>query len=201
MTPTDRYSRYYTYIKPVINSGVVKQYGAWSLTIVTMIIFIIFAIKPTVETISVLQQKLENSNQTLTQVNQKLQNLQTGRKNYEALGANTLNKINLAVPTQISLNTLIQPLELAARANQASISALQVDPVIITQKDPNSNNFTLEKVQFTFNTEGSFTNIMRLLQDLEQSERLISIDSVVLNKAPDSSTILMSVVGKAYYLK
>ncbi len=201
MTPTDKYSRYYTYIKPVINSAVVKQYGAWSLTIITMIIFIIFAIKPTIETISVLQQKLENSKQTLIQVNQKLQNLQTGRKNYEALGANTLNKINLAVPTQISLNTLIQPLELAATVNQASISALQIDPVVITQKDPNSNNFTLEKVQFTFNTEGSFTNIMRLLQDLEQSERLISIDSVVLNKAPDSSTILMSVVGKAYYLK
>lgn len=200
MTPTNRYSRYYTYIKPLVSSQVVKSYGVWTLSALTIIIFIIFAIKPTVETISALQQKLEISKQTLEKVNQKAQNLQQGRQNYEQLGPATITKINLAVPTQISLKSLIEPLEQAARVNQASISALQIEPVTISQKEQNQS-LTLDKIKFTFNIEGSFTNLLKLLQQLQKSSRLISIDSIVLNKAPDSITILMSVTGHSYYLK
>lgn len=200
MTPTNRYSRYYTYIKPLISSQVVKSYGVWTFSALTIIIFVIFAIKPTVETISALQQKLEISKQTLEKVNQKVQNLQQGRQNYEQLGPVTITKINLAVPTQISLKSLIEPLEQAARANQASISALQIEPVTISQKEQNQS-LTLDKIKFTFNIEGSFTNLLKLLQQLQKSSRLISIDSIVLNKAPDSITILMSVTGHSYYLK
>lgn len=201
MNPTNRYSRYYTYIKPVVNSQIVKTYGAYTLSVITMIIFIVFAIKPTVQTISALQKNLENSREVLQKVNQKVQNLQAGRQNFQNLGTNTHSKIPLALPTQVSLKSLIEPLELAANTNQASISALQIEPVAISQKDPDATSTTLDSIKFTFNTEGNFNNLLRVLQAIQVSGRLISIESVILNKAPDSSTILMSVTGKAYYLK
>ncbi len=201
MTPTNRYSRYYTYIQPALRSPIVKKYGGYTLTVVTIIIFIVFAIKPTIETISVLQQKLENSKQTLLKVNQKTENLQLGRKNYQALGTDTINKINAAIPTQVSLKSLVEPLESAANINQASISALQVEPISITQKDTDGTNLALDKIVFTYNTEGSFLTLLKVLQLLQDSPRLTAIDSVVFTKAPDSKVLLMSISGKAYFLK
>lgn len=201
MTQSNRYSRYYTYIQPTFRSKVVKKYGVYTLTIITMAIFIIFAIKPTIETISVLQQKLANSKEVLNKVNQKTQSLQQGRKNYSALGPDILNKINLAIPTEISLKTLVEPLEKVALVNQASISALQIEPIEIKQRDPNSTSYTLDQVDFTFNTEGSYSTLLKILEQLQANPRLILIESVVLNKVADSKTLLMSVSGKAYYLK
>ena len=46
----NRRFRYYTYIQPILRSPIIKSYGLHILTIFTMIIFIIFAIKPTAET-------------------------------------------------------------------------------------------------------------------------------------------------------
>ncbi|MDO8618493.1 MAG: hypothetical protein Q7R49_00950 [Candidatus Daviesbacteria bacterium] len=201
MTPTNRYSRYYTFIQPTLRLPIVKKYGAYTLTIITIVIFIIFAIKPTIETISVLQQKLANSEDILQKVNQKVQNLQSGRQNYSALGTNVIGKINTSIPLSVSLKSLVDPLETAANTNQASISALQVDPIVISERDPNSTSFNLSKIIFTFNTEGDFQTLLRVLKQIQNSPRLTEIDSIVFNKAADSKTLLMSVNGKAYYLK
>lgn len=200
MTPTNRYYRYYTHIQPTLRSPIIKKYGAYTLTIVTIAIFIIFAIKPTVETISVLQKKLTTSQETLTKVTQKVEGLQKGRQNYQSLGADVTTKINGAVPLQVALKTLVEPLENAATTNQASISALQIEPLVISDKDQNSTSFALNKISFTLNTEGSFQTLLAVLGQIQTSPRLISVDNVVLNKAPDSKILLMSVTGKAYYL-
>lgn len=200
MTPANHYFRYYTYIQPALRSPIVKKYGGHTLTIATIIIFIIFAIKPTIETISVLRQKLEDSKQILFKVNQKTENLQLGRKNYQDLGTDTVNKINTAVPLQVSLRGLIEPLESAANINQASISALQIEPISINQKGTNST-YTLDKIVFTFNTEGAFATLLKVLQQVQDSPRLIAIDSVIFTKAPNSKVLLMSINGKAYFLK
>lgn len=193
------FSRYYTYIKPITSIPIVKNYGSTIFTLISMIIFIFFAIKPTVETITVLQKKLANSQQVLNEINTKVQNLSLGKQNYDQLNPTIKNKIKSSVPDNIAFNSLVTSLEQVALKNQASISALQIQPLVAVTKT--SGIGTLSEIDFTFNVEGSYQNLISLLQELRRSDRLISIERVALSKLEAGQGILMSISGKAYFLK
>ena len=80
------------------------------------------------------------------------------------------------------------------------MSALQIQPLVVDTK-VDERMGTLSEIAFTFNTEGDYTNLIALLQDLKTSSRLISIENLPISKVIDSQTLIMSLSGKAYYLK
>ena len=196
----NRYFRYFTYIRPVTKLPIIRTYGSTIFTLLTITIFIFFAIKPTVETILVLQKKLVNSDEVLSKINQKADNLSLGKKNYQNLDVNIKTKIQTTIPDTVELKSVIQSLEAKAIRNEASISALQIQPLVIDTKKDHVIG-TLAEINFTFNVEGAYQNLISLLQDLKTSSRLISIDSVSLSKVSEGSGLVMSISGKAYYLK
>lgn len=195
-----RYSRYFTYIKPVARLPIVRTYGATIFTIFAITIFIFFAIKPTVETILVLQKRLETSSEVLEKINKKANDLSSAKQNYQNLDQDIKDQIQTAIPDSVNLKSVIQTLEQAAQKNEASVSALQVQPLLIETKKGNLTG-SLTEITFTFNIEGSYHNLISLLQDLKSSVRLISIDNLSLNKVSEEGGLVMSISGKAYYLK
>ena len=194
------YSRYFTYIKPVAKLPIVKNYGPTIFTLFAITIFIFFAIKPTVETILVLQKKIDDSNQVLEKATQKVDSLSLGKKNYDSLDQNITQKISAAIPDTVSLRSLIQNLEQSAKAHEASISALQIQPLIVNTKVDQALG-SLSEISFTFNIEGSYANLIEGLQDLKRSSRLISIENLSLSKVAEGEGLIMSLSGKAYYIK
>lgn len=195
------YSRYFTYIKPFTKIPIVKNYGSTIFTLLTISLLIFFAIKPTVETILVLQKKLADSNEILQKVTQKANNLSLARKNYDNLDQNIKDKISASIPDTVSLRSIIQTLEQAAKTHEASVSALQIQPLVINTKNDNNQIGSLSEISFTFNTEGDYQSLISLLQDLKNSSRLISVDSLSLSKTGNSKALILSLSGKAYYLK
>lgn len=195
------YSRYFTYVKPFTKIPIIKNYGSTIFSLLTISLLIYFAIKPTVETILVLQKKLADSNEVLEKVTQKANNLSLGKQNYDSLDVSVTDKIASLVPDTVSLNTIIAALEQAAKINEASISALQIQPLVIDTKMDKNQVGTISEISFIFNTEGEYKNLISLLGALKTSNRLISVDSLSLSKANDGTTLVMSLSGKAYYLK
>lgn len=165
-----------------------------------MAIFVFFAIKPTVETILVLQKKLQDSNQVLRQVEDKVVKLSQGKENYENLDPKVKTRINAAIPDTAELKTLIQALEGTAIRYEASISALQIQPHTLDVKVENQVG-TISEISFIFNVEGEYQNLISLLQDLDSSSRLISQDSITLTKVSEGGKLTMSISGKVWYLK
>ncbi len=199
MTETKYTFRYFTYIEPVLRSPIIKTYGTTIFTIIALIIFIFFAIKPTIETILVLQKKLENSQQVYKKITDKSESLTQARKNYQNLTPDTKTKISSAVPNKVDLKTVIQSLEATALLNQASISAIQVQPLTIDVET--TKNKSLSEISFTINIEGDYDNLLSFIRQLRATNRLITIESLALNKNQDNKAILLSINGKAYYLK
>lgn len=197
---SSQYFRYFTYIRPVTRHPIIRNYGSTIFALLTISILTFFAIKPTVETILVLQKKLENENEILKKVTEKANNLSQGKKNYDNLDQVIKNKINTAIPDIFTVKTITDNLEQIAQAHEASISALQIQPLTVGGKVSDKVG-TLAEVSFIFNVEGSYPNFVAILQDLKRSSRLISVDSVSLSKASEGSSLIMSLAGKAYYLK
>lgn len=194
------YSRYFTYIKPFTKLPIIKNYGPTVFTLITISILIIFAIKPTVETILVLQKKLADSGEILQKITQKANDLSLGKKNYDNLDQNIKEKIAATIPDTVNLKSVIQALEQTAKRHEASVSALQIQPITVDTKTDNKMG-SLSEISFTFNTEGDYKNLIALLQDLQSSSRLIMIDNLSLSKASEGNSLIMSLSGKAYYLK
>ena len=194
------YSRYFTYIKPVTGLPVIKTYGSTIFTLLIVLIFIFFAIKPTVETILVLQKKLEDAEGIYQKVTQKANDLSLGKQNFDNLDPAVKDKINSALPDNVELKSLIETLEQLANTHQASISALQIQPLTLEAKSDKQLG-TIAEVEFTFNIEAEYRNIISFLQDLQVSSRLISIDSLSLSKLSEGSGLIMSVMGNAFYIK
>lgn len=200
MTPASkRYSRYFTYIEPALKAPIVRTYGSLILTFLSLTIFVIFAIKPTVETILVLQKKLADQQAILKQIVQKGQDLRTGIENYHRLDETARQKVDTAVPKNLELAVVVRSLEQAAVLTEASISALQFQPITMEKPAEQSFETHLVEIPFTFNVEGSYDKQKKVLQNLGKSPRLISITGLIFNKIEGG--LLMSVSGKAYYLK
>lgn len=194
------YSRYFTYIKPVYRIPLVRTYGSTIFTLFVMLVFIYFAIRPTVETILVLQKKLADEELVLQKITKKANDLSLGKQNYDNLDPQIKLKIQSAIPDNIELKSLIQTLEQTAKNHDASVSALQIQPLILQSKKEAILG-EISEVSFTFNIEAPYLNIVSFLQDLRVSSRLISIDSLSLNKISEGSGLIMSIIGKAYYVK
>lgn len=194
------YSRYFIYIKPIARLPIVKTYGSAIFTLMVMIIFIFFAVKPTIETIVVLQKKLADSSQVLEKVNQKANNLSAGKANFEKLDPIVKAKIVSAIPDTTSLKSVIQTLEQSAKSHNASISAIQLQPLVLETK-ANNQLRAIAEISFTFNTEGEYKDLISLLQDLAHSTRIISIDNLALSKLSEGAGLIMTISGKAYYVK
>lgn len=191
-------ARYFTYIEPVLKAPIVKTYGPLIFTILALIIFIIFAIKPTLETIAVLQKELSLQQETLQKITQKSENLSLARKNYQLIDQNTKLKIQAAIPSNPNLATLTKSLEDTAGVTEASISALQVQPFTMEKQ---AMGVTLQEISFTVNTQGSFNTLKKVLEDLYDSERTISWNNIGFSKIEGSNSLLMSLSGKSYYIK
>ncbi len=197
---TQIYSRYFTYIKPFTRIPIIKTYGSTIFSLSVIIVFIIFAIKPTVETILVLQKEVENFTQVLEKVSEKANNLSLGKQNYEKLDPTIKSRIEAGIPDGVQVKTVIQNLETLAKNHEASISALQFQPVGLEVKAQNQPGF-LAEISFTFNVEGKYQDLLLLLEDLKRSSRLISIENLSLSRLTENTGLIMSITGKAYYLK
>ncbi|MBI2017557.1 type 4a pilus biogenesis protein PilO [Candidatus Daviesbacteria bacterium] len=194
------YSRYFTYIKPISKFPIIKTYGSTIFTLLIMIIFIFFAIKPTIETILVLQKKLENYDEIQKKVEQKANDLSQGKQNYDNLDENLKIRLQNAIPDSADISSIISNIEQITKSHNASISAIQIQPIILTPRDEKIVG-TLAEVNFTVNIEGFYPGLVAILQDLRLSSRLFSIENLTINKLTEGSGLILSISGKAYYIK
>src|SRR5581483_10862232 len=124
-----RFSRYYTYIRPIVKNKQVQSYSFITFSMITSIIFAIFAIQPTVKTIISLQKSINEEKQILHQIEKKTSDLSQGKQNYQSLDPLTKNTLLSLVPNFPELPEFIDDLSSLASQNQASISGLQFQPL------------------------------------------------------------------------
>lgn len=194
-------TRYFTYIRPIIRSKFARAYSSLIFSLITVAIFSFYALRPTITTILSLQKSINEQNQVLTKLQEKVNNLSQGKRNFENIDSNIKTKLENLIPSDPALDSLINTLVFAANTADASISGLQLEAVQLENpKTQPTKNAPILPLGFTINTKGGFANQMKLLTNLKRSDRLITIDTIRFSQPVDSS-LIMSISGKAYYLK
>ena len=194
-------SRYYTYIRPILRNKFAKTYSSLIFSLITIFVFSFYAIRPTVTTILSLQKSITEQTSIQTKLQQKVSNLSQGKLNYENIDPQVKTKVNNLIPDNPELARLVNSLNYAADQAEASVAGIQIQAVELEdKKNQLTRDAPLGQVEFTLNTQGSFPTLMKLLTKLKRTDRLFTISSVNFAQPPDSG-LIMSINGKAYFVK
>lgn len=194
------YLKHFIFITKLLKNPRVRKYSLRIISTLIILSFIFFAIKPTVADILDLQKKVSEADGILKRIEQKIEDLNLAKTNYDSLGDSTKNKIQLAIPDTATVRTITQSLEKTALKNGASISALQLQSFTVEQKEIDRPS-NLAEIEFTFNIDGPYQNLISFLQDIKTSSRLITINSLSFQGKDENQNLIMSITGKVYFMK
>ncbi len=195
--------RYYRLPSVQVSLGVV-------LALLITAFFIMFAIRPTLVTITKLQSEIEESRKTLTLLETKVQALTTASTLLEKIKPQ-LPKIEESIPGEgMSYEKLAYNLEALAQNTGTRLESFTLGESLLSSRLINAyaENKKQEVIasRITIRINGAYPQINAFLTRLASTIRLTSIESVAIlrdgTKANEagSGSLSMTISGEVYYL-
>ncbi len=195
-------SRYYTYIRPIIRSKVVQEYGPLIFSLVMVSFFSVFALRPTLTTIASLQKAIEEQTATKQKISEKIEALKLAKNNYLAINNQTKDKIDRLVPNDTALPGLIDQVRSLAEVYDASLAGIQFETLTLDGKPAKLVAKPSQKeIPFSLSVRGSYINLLQFVDALPKIDRVITIESINFRANEESDDLLMAINAKAYYFK
>ncbi len=166
------------------------------LSLLTVSFFTLFAIRPTLATISNLNKQKEDSQLVLEALETKLAALQKLDGAYASLGQ-TATLIQDAIPSSPEIPTLTRQLEMLASTHNLSIQRLDFGTIELypgVKKNASIFSFT-----FTMSLQGGTTQINAFMQDLINFNRIITLERVTTGTTGENQEALIT--GRTYFYK
>lgn len=191
-----RQSKYVEYL-PNLKEEKTQKFTSVVLTFVALSIFGLFAINPTISTIVNLRRQLKDDTFTQEQLSQKISNLSSLGKTYQQIESD-LPKIMDSLPQEPQISLLLAQLQSVAQSSGVNLLGAQTFQVdVTTSKDTNKK---YSSFVFSISAEGSYNNIMRLIEDVSNMQRVVSLDIISINKKSGPNTDMqVSIKGSAYF--
>ena len=194
-------SRYYTYIRPVLRSKGVHEYGPLIFSLVMVSFFSIFALRPTLTTIATLQKSIEEQQTLDKSITQKIEDLKNAKNNYLAISQETRTKVDNLVPNDTALPSLITQIRQLASTYDASVSGIQFETIVLDGKPQTLVAKPVQKeIPFTISLRGRYQSLVQFADALPKIDRNISVQNVTLHSDQENN-LLMAINGSAYYFK
>lgn len=179
-TESNRYNYYYRRLKVFYQKPVTKVSSAVLFSLSTTIFFAVFAIRPTLITISELLRKIEDQKVVLEKAEKKAAALATAQQIYNQISEN-LYVIDEAVPPDYQIQKLLLSLEASAANLGIPINNLSLDKVKYPIKPANSAS--IQEVKFVISFDANYPDAKKLISNMSQLPRLVSLDSISFAQA------------------
>ena len=189
----------YLQLLPDFKEEKAKKFITLVLTLITLSFFGIFAIAPTLSTISKLQKELEDDQLVENKLKQKINNLSILQQKYADLQG-SLPDVYSAIPKTPEIASFMGQIKQLAKKNNVSIISLQTFQVEAVAK----GNLIKRYSSFNFNLsmEGDYENINEFLNGLTEMQRIISLDTLTISNVYDrkkGNILRLSIKGTAYF--
>lgn len=155
------------------------------LSISTITIFLVFALKPTALTIISLVKEINEKRATLETLNQKINDLATAQTVY-AKNKNLIPSVDVAVSTKPNPDVFSKQVIGLAAKDSVNILGLSIEQVTLVGKaTPKKTSADLKplpgsahEMPVTINAQGDYPALLTFLGDLENLKIISKIDSV-----------------------
>ena len=167
-----------------------------SLTLVALSFFGLFAINPTLSTISKLNKELKDNKFVDSQLQKKINNLSLLQEKYNNIQSDLPN-VYSAIPTNPNAALLAAQVQSLAKDSGIKLNTFQVFSV-----DSDSGKKKYSAFNFSLNANGNFNEISKFIDSLN-SMRRITVQNIisVTRQTGKENTLLLTIKGEAYFKK
>ncbi len=167
-----------------------KKYLELILSMVTIALFAIFAIRPTILTIIELNKEINQKQETILKLTQKIRDLQNGNNTLQR-ETPRLSIIDNAVPDNPMPEVLVKQIESIANSTQLKIMNVSISNTVLigsedianTQQDSKKLPDNARQMPFTVSVTGKYEDLYSFTDKLQNLRRPVQIDSFAINSS------------------
>ncbi len=210
------YQIYKKYLENILvvyqNRQDIKIFTELLLSLASITIFAIFAIKPTLVTISSLYAEMKAKEEVVKTLDTKIENLEQARSLYESQKAR-IEILNQAIPSSPLPEIFVRQVEGISQRSETQLDGLVINSVsllgenqIISSTNSPTPEETLqssENLSVSVTTSGDYPHLAAFLLGLESMRRPISESSstIVLTEGEEKAEIFLTIDGKVPFLR
>ncbi len=209
----NQYTRYKDFFLNVYDSytkkSEAKMFVEILLSVTVSAFFVFLALRPTVVTILELVRTIQEKERTISQMQQKIKDINTARDIYEQ-NSSQIALISSAIPTLPEPEVLSRQVQGLAQENSVDLTSLAVEEVSLTgdafkNLDKELSNLPegSQPLTFSLNVKGSsFPFISALLSELERLRVPVKLDSFSISSSQNDEAVnlILVVGGRTPYL-
>lgn len=186
-------------LKKLVDHPLVKGYGLPVGCILISFVLLLIAVRPTFNKIMALRAEQAAARDSLSALTTKVEQLEGFASQSEALDGE-FKRFDQAVPSESNVPTLLTQIQAIATLSGVDIAAMQFGGEARAAGTAAEGQKWAE-VRLKLVVEGSFDNIVKLLQTLESATRVIDVESVQYNvqAGEGASTLAAELTLIAYY--
>ncbi|MBI4058193.1 type 4a pilus biogenesis protein PilO [Candidatus Gottesmanbacteria bacterium] len=207
-----RYQNYYERISPFLKRQEVHDFSMIIFSLVAIALFGIFAIRPTLTTITSLQQQINDKSYLNAKLDEKINAIISADEEYHRI-TEELPLIYNLLPDRAEFPSLIRKIENLAIENNATVSAMQISPMVLYDKSKvQSESESQETIQietimpdlvpisYSFSLNGQYSELINFLNQLTTLDRIITINTLDLKLTGATETdAILSVTAQANF--
>lgn len=209
------YTRYKDFFLNVVaaynNKPDLKIYLELVLSLVTIVAFSVFAIRPTLLTIIQLTKEISDKEESVINLNQKIKDLQTANFLLQSR-TDDLILISQAIPDGPSPDIFIRQIEKIIKDSNLSIINFSLSDVVYLgeNKKTSKSDVSLEELAkrsdslpFTISLTGNYQSIYNFLSVMENMRRPVKIDTLAINSntLDLENKLILNLSGRIPYIK
>ncbi len=185
----------------------IQAYLEIILSLITVIVFGLFAIRPTANTITALIQENRGKEETLNILNIKIKNLTQASQVFEQ-NKDKILLVNNAVPETQDSNNTINVIQNALDKNLLTLNTQTLEKINVKGSKTTvayDKNENAALVPFTLGITSNFTTLNNFVKSIENSSRQMVINSASITTEtteidnPNPQPILTITAGALYY--
>ncbi len=190
-------AKYREYLKllPNMQQDTTRYFVTLALTFGALSFFGIFAINPTLTTITNLKKKLADDTLVEQQLNTKINNLSSLEQQYNQLGSNLTN-IYYAVPQSAEIPLLSGQIAAVAKKNAIALSAFRVSEIQLASNPKNAQTLSFT---FTLQATGQYDNMIAFTTELAKLNRIITVESMDIERDTQTNELVLTLRARQYY--
>lgn len=167
-------------------------------SLVSLSFFGLFAISPTLSTIAKLKKELADSMFVNQKLQEKISNLYSLSQKYNLI-QNDIPIVLAAVPQNPQIPTLIGQIQAISSENNITLTSIQSFPVEAVSSETSGKDFS--SFSFAVSGQGAYKDIINFMLSLTDIRRVISIESLSINKQNSSNNLGFNMKGTGYFKK
>ena len=173
------------------------------LSLTTIIIFLVFALKPTVLTIINLVQEIQSKKDTIAQLDQKIAALQSAQSVYSQQSS-FISTAASSVPSDPQPEIFVRQVEGISSKDSVNILGISVGQVTLTGTETQKAKLSdlkpvsskAKEMAISISVSGNFSNLTSFINDLDNLRRPIKIDVLGINSSlTDKGRVIVAVIS------